>query len=282
MSNLIINRSSSKYAVLSLGIALFLLAFLFTCLFVGHKFTPNSSGSTTAIYELKDGHPANTLDLILHEVQDLSNIRASSYELISKSGAFKYFEDELDAKSLKEIQRKNPFQDIVTIDFNSELSTVQIQALRQVKLKFDNFITKVGVNSYGSQFNWVSGGLTMVLLPFILVSSLFCLIIVMGALNNDLVLNQLEIKKSIIAGVDPKVLYKNMRSSSLSSFLKAVVVAIVLYFVTFYLISHYLNVNFSEFGYYIFLKPIFASILFVFLCLLIVTHYKVSNFLKSI
>ena len=218
MSNLIINKSSSKYAVLSLGIALFLLAFLFTCLFVGHKFTPNSSGSTTAIYELKDGHPANTLDLILHEVQDLSNIRASSYELISKSGAFKYFEDELDAKSLKEIQRKNPFQDIVTIDFNSELSTVQIQALRQVKLKFDNFITKVGVNSYGSQFNWVSGGLTMVLLPFILVSSLFCLIIVMGALNNDLVLNQLEIKKSIIAGVDPKVLYKNMRSSSLSSF----------------------------------------------------------------
>jgi|GEM_PF-6462499 len=282
MSNLIINKSSSKYAVISLGIAVFLLAFLFTCLFIGNKFSAKSNGNTTAIYELVAGHPANAKDLILHEIEDLNKLEVKSSELISKSDALKFFQNEINKDALAELKTNNPFQDLLTVDFNTELSTVNVQSLRQVKLKFDNFISRVEVNSFGNTFNWASDGLPKILFPFIFLTSIFCLIIVSGSINNDLNLNKLEIKKTIIAGINPDVLYKNIRSTVFSNLLWSILIALVLYIVTFYLISQYLNVNFSDFGYYIFVKPIFTSILLVLICLLIITHYKVGNFLKSI
>lgn len=282
MSNLIINKSSSKYAILSLGIALFLLSFLLTCLIIGDSFTQKSTGNTSAIYSLVPGHPSNAKELIVHDIEEISGLKVFSSEVISKNEAIKYFEGDLGDAALQELKANNPFQDIVSVNFNTNLSTVQVQSLRQVKAKFDNFISQVEINASANHFNWVSDALIKILLPFIAMTITFCLLIVAGSIHNDLNLNQLEIRKTVIAGVNPKLLYKNMRSTSLKNFLWALIIALVLYFITFYLISSNLNVNFSEFGYYIFVKPIFTSILLILICLLIIIHFKVTKFLKSI
>jgi len=282
MPNLIINKSSSKYTVLSLGIAMFIFSIFFTFLFLGNEFAINNADSSSVVYELRDGYPANSLDLILKDIREIGNLETESSELILKKQAIKYFTNELTQKGLEELKSNNPFQDLVVLNFNAKLNDLEIQSLNQIKSKYDNFITEITMNTLENSPIWSHAKFLIVLIPFVLVSTFFYITIILGAVQNDLSLNQIEIKRSIIAGVDPKILFKNMRTIVVSNFVKGLILAFILYLLTFYLIKNYLNVNFSDFGFFIFLKPIFTSILLVFICLLLITRYKVSNFLKSI
>ena len=282
MSDLIINKGSSKYAVLSLGIALFLFMFFFTFLFLGDQMSSGTPSKTVVLYELKKGHPANALELLTHDIKVIETLDIAHSEMISKDKAPDFFKEELDVKLIELIKKDNPFKDILKFEINGDLSNNELQSLRMLKSKNDNFVSDVRIEYSKQNFNPIQDGLSKVLIPFLAICLIFCVVIVTGSINSDLSLNKLSIQKSAIAGVHPKVLYNNVRAIMLSNFVKSIILALVLYFLTFYLISRYLGVNFSDFGLYIFVKPIFTSILLILVGLILLTHYKVSNFLKSI
>lgn len=280
MTKLIIKKGASHYAILSLGIAMFLLMLFFTATFLNIS-QDNNNGKSILLFELKDGHPSNIKELLLDELNLISPLKNSSYSYISKGDGLKSMQNELDPAVFSTLESQNPLKSIVKIEANA-LSDNDINKVLNLNQKLDNFVSDVKTNTIQQSNNIPFDKILKALVPFIILCLLFCIFILMGSVRGDLMLNKTDIKKAIISGVDSKLLTTDLRTNLIKSFFLASILSLFLYFLTFYLISNYLDVNFTHFSFYIFVKPIFTSLLVVLISILIIINIKVKNFLKTI
>lgn len=278
MSNLIINKGSGKYTILSLGIALFLVMFFLTFVFLKDTSNVGNNIETVILVELENQHPSNITEIIESELTQIEGIDKIEIEFIDSKNAPSFFNKEIQ----KVLLNQNAFKNILKGTFFNKLTVQQKQSVSMVASKLGKHISGISLHENMSSSKTIQFNYAIISLPFLIICLGFCSIIIAGTIKSDLSLNQLEVKRSILAGMDPKVLYSGMYKQSFEYFSKSIVIAIILYISTFYLICHFLKLNFSELSVYIYLKPIFTSILIIAIGLYLITKFKVSRFLKSI
>jgi len=280
MSGIYIHRASNKYIILSLSLLLYTLYFFFSILFKAIPASNSDFRNQSNSYVIRMNHDwnSNAESKVINALTEVSlDNKLLSWEFRDKEVAWKKIKSD---SSLDLFE--NPLDHYFVLRYEGKLTEKQFSDIRKAvdQIKMIEMMAPLPGIEIPSLTKLKN--IQVILLPFMVFSFILFVSILHGAAQSNLSSNKRVIESLLLAGAHHSKLSAVFRRNAFLNFFFALVIALVLYLTTIYLIKVGFILEIDDFKTGIIIKSIILPTLVIFVLHSIILLWKVDKYLKSI
>jgi len=275
MAGIYIHKASNKYVILALAMLLYLSFFLFFLLFNGLPSLNNIKSTSSYAIEMNSDWNSNKNSQFIERIRkDQLTTNFVNYKFKDKNDEWNKL-----SKQLNSSLTENPLNDIFIIETFAALENEQSSSLKKsnASIKSIHEIQKGSSQQSAFEADW-----KLLLLPLLILSLILYFNILQGATQSNLSSNKKLIESLIVAGAHHSKLTAVFRKNALLNVVFSLILAIILFLVTIYLIKTSFHLNINDFSVVISLKSILIPTLILLVLHSMIVLWKVDKYLKSI